>query len=153
MTKLALRSIGLFLLAIAVSACSAPPYTNLSNEQLEPLLEQDIAVYDIRRPLEWQQTGVIEGSRLMTFVDSDGRVLPDFLTRFTEQTAKDQPVILICRTGNRTRTLARHLVEQLGYTQVYNVRGGIRDWIREGGAVVRIDYTESDTAREAGAEL
>lgn len=150
---MALRGIGLFLLAITVSACSEPPYTDLSNGQLRPLLEQDLAVYDIRRPPEWQQTGVIEGSRLMTFVDSDGRVLPDFLTRFTEETAKDEPVILICRTGSRTRTLAQHLVEQLGYTQVYNVRGGIRDWIREGGAVVRIDETESDKAREAGAEL
>ena len=148
-----LRSIGLVLLAMTVSACSDPPYTDLDNGQLETLLGQGVPVYDIRRPLEWQQTGVIEGSRLMTFVDDDGRVLPDFLTGFTGQTAKDEPVILICRTGNRTRTLARYLVEQLGYTQVYNVRSGILDWIRDGGAVRRIGHTQSDTAREAGAAL
>ena len=150
---MALRSIGLVLLAITVSACSEPPYTDLNNGQLETLLGQGVPVYDIRRPLEWQQTGIIKGSRLMTFVDSDGRVLPDFLSRFTGQTGKDEPVILICRTGNRTRTLARYLVEQLGYTQVFNVRSGIRDWIRDGGAVMRAGHTGSATGREAGAEL
>jgi rhodanese-related sulfurtransferase len=150
---MALRSIGLLLLAITVSACSEPPYTDLNNGQLETLLGQGVPVYDIRRPLEWQQTGIIEGSRLMTFVDANGRVLPDFLSRFTEQTAKNEPVILICRTGNRTRTLARYLVEHLGYSQVYNVRGGILDWIRDGGTVMRIGHPESDTARQAGAEL
>jgi len=149
----ALRSIGLFVLAITLSACSEPPYTNLNNGQLESLLGQGVPVYDIRRPLEWQQTGVIEGSRLMTFVDDDGRVLPDFLTRFTEQMARDEPVILICRTGNRTGTLARYLVEHLGYTQVYNVRSGILDWIRDGGAVSRIGHTGSDTAGKAGTAL
>ncbi len=150
---MALRAIGLFLLAITVSACSQPPYTDLNNGQLETLLGQGVPVYDIRRPLEWQQTGIIEGSRLLTFVDADGRVSRDFLTSFTGQTGKNEPVILICRTGSRTRTLARHLVEHLGYTQVYNVRGGIRDWIRDGGAVVRVGHTESDTAQKAGAAL
>jgi rhodanese-related sulfurtransferase len=149
----ALRTIGLFLLAITVSACSEPPYTDLNNGQLETLLGQGVPVYDIRRPQEWQQTGIIEGSRLLTFVDSDGRLLPDFFSRFTGQTAKDEPVVLICRTGTRTRTLARYLVEELGYTQVYNVRSGIRQWITDGRAVTRIGRTETDTAREAGAQL
>lgn len=149
---MALRSTGVVLLAVALSGCSEPPYTNLNNGQLETLLGQGVPVYDIRLPLEWQQTGVIEGSRLMTFVDADGRVLPDFLSRFTEQTAKNEPVILICRTGNRTSTLARYLVEQLGYTQVYNVRSGILEWIRDGGTVTRIGHSDPVTAREAGAQ-
>lgn len=40
-------------------------------------------------------------------------------------------------SGNRTSTLARHLVEQIGYTQVYNVRNGITKWISDGRAVTR----------------
>lgn len=145
---MASRSIGLVVLAFALSACSEPPYTNLNNGQLETLLDQGVPVFDIRRAAEWQQTGVIEGSRLMTFVDDDGRVLPDFLTRFSAQTAKDEPVILICRTGNRTRTLARYLSEDLGYTRVYNVRRGILDWISDDRAVKRIGDAEAVTARE-----
>ena len=59
------------------------------------------------------------------------------MPRFTEAVSKNEPVILICRTGNRTSALAKHLVEQLGYSQVYNVRNGITQWIREGNAVIQ----------------
>jgi len=137
MTNTIFRFFGLFLLVLTVSACTEPPYNNLDNGQLKTLLEQGVAIYDIRRPEEWRQTGVIEGSRLLTFVDAGGRVLPDFLTRFTDAVEKNDPVILICRTGNRTSTLARHLVEQMGYTQVYNVHNGITNWISDEHAVTR----------------
>jgi rhodanese-related sulfurtransferase len=50
---------------------------------------------------------------------------------------KNDPVILICRTGNRTDTLSRALIEQLGYTKVYNVKEGIVRWISDGLPVVR----------------
>jgi rhodanese-related sulfurtransferase len=99
-----------------------------------------VPLFDIRRQDEWRQTGVIEGSQLLTFVDGGGRVTPDFLERFGNVAARDDPVILICRTGNRTSTLARHLVEQLGYTRVYNVRDGITRWIDEGHAVARVRF-------------
>jgi rhodanese-related sulfurtransferase len=45
---------------------------------------------------------------------------------------KEQPVVLICRSGNRTSRIAHFLSEQLGYRQIYNVQLGIRDWIQEG---------------------
>ena len=48
------------------------------------------------------------------------------------------PTWLICRTGNRTRTLARYLVEQMGYTQVFNVRDGITRWISDDKPVKRL---------------
>ena len=132
------RLSGLLLLVIALSGCAEPPYSNLDNEQLETMLGRGVPIYDIRRAEEWHQTGVIEGSRLQTFVDVSGRVLPDFLAHFSRTIDKDDPVILICRTGNRTSTLARHLIEQMGYTQVYNVRNGITRWIRDDRPVTRL---------------
>jgi rhodanese-related sulfurtransferase len=128
----------LALLLTVLSACSEPPYGNVNNAELQMMLEQNIPIYDIRRPEEWRQTGVIEGSKLLTFVDASGRLQPDFIDRFTAATGKDDPVILICRTGNRTSTLARLLVEQMGYTQVYNVRDGITRWIRDDRPVTRL---------------
>jgi rhodanese-related sulfurtransferase len=132
------RSYGLALLVVALSACAEPPYSNLDNEQLKTMLEQGTPIYDIRRPDEWRQTGVVENSKLLTFVDDDGRLSPDFMHRFTSAVGKDDPVVLICRTGNRTSTLARHLVEQMGYTRVYNVRDGITRWIRDDRPVTRL---------------
>ena len=132
------RLSGLLLLVIALSGCAEPPYSNLDNEQLETMLGRGVPIYDIRRAEEWHQTGVIEGSRLQTFVDDSGRVLPDFLAHLSRTVDKDDPVILICRTGNRTSTLARHLIEQMGYTQVYNVRNGITRWISDDRPVTHL---------------
>jgi len=125
------RFCSFFLLIIALSACAELPYNNLDNKQLKTMLKQSVPIYDVRRPDEWRQTGVIEGSQLLTFVDAGGQVKPDFLVRFTSAIDKNDPVILICRTGNRTSKLARHLVEKMGFTQVYNVRNGITQWISE----------------------
>jgi len=129
---------GIALSTALLSACGEPPYNNLDNEQLSIMLEQNVPIYDIRRPEEWRQTGVIEGSQLLTFVNTGGRVIADFLPRFTHAVGKDDPVILICRTGNRTSILARHLVEKMGYTKVFNVRNGITQWIRDEKPVTRL---------------
>ena len=101
-------------------------------------LEQNIPLYDIRRAEEWRQIGVIKNSKRLTFVDGRGRVKLGFLSKFATEINKDDPVILICRTGNRTDTLARLLVEQMGYTQVYNIRHSINRWIREKRPVNRL---------------
>ena len=132
------RLLGVVLVALILGGCSEPPpYVNLDNAGLQALATQGVPIYDIRRPEEWRQTGVVQGSRLLTFVDERGRPNPEFLPRFSAEIGKDDPVILICRTGNRTDVLARHLVEKMGYTRVYNVRDGITHWIRERQPVAR----------------
>ena len=125
------------LCLFALAACAEPPYTNVDNGQLKALLAQGVPIYDVRRPEEWRQTGIVQGSRLLTVVDASGRLNPEFLPRFAAEVDRNAPVILICRTGNRTDTLARHLVQQMGYTRVYNVRDGIVRWVTEGHPVVR----------------
>jgi len=130
------RLLGILLLASSLGACAEPPYTNVDNTQLKEQVALRVPVYDVRRPEEWRQTGVVEGSRKLTYVDASGRANPEFLPRFTAEVGKNDPVVLICRTGSRTDNLARELAA-LGYTRVYNVRHGITRWIGEGNPVVR----------------
>lgn len=130
------KSLRLFLIALLLSLVvmqvfKEPPYKNLKNDQLQIMLQNNVPIYDVRRPEEWQQTGIIEGSQLLTFIDADGRIDSNFLNRFTADVDKNDPVILICRTGSRTRSLAHYLVEKLDYTNVFNVEDGITRWIRE----------------------
>ncbi len=100
---------------------------------LERLRAEGVAVIDVRRPEEWRKTGVIEGSHLLTFFDKKGRYnLDEWLPAFAAITESDQPVALICRSGNRSGKVARMLDEQFGYRQVYIVRGGILGWLDEG---------------------
>ncbi|OYY95576.1 MAG: sulfurtransferase [Hydrogenophilales bacterium 28-61-23] len=136
MTQRLLGMLGLFGLLIGLAGCSEPPYSNIDNKQLKTLLAQGAPLYDIRRPEEWRQTGVVAGSRKLTYVDAGGRPNPEFLPRIGTEVAKDAPIVLICRTGSRSRSLARELTD-LGYTRVYNVRNGITRWIRDDNPVVR----------------
>jgi len=125
-------------LAMLLAGCAEPPYSNVDNVGLEQAIDRGVPLIDIRRPEEWRGTGVVEGSKLLTFVDGGGRVTPGFLETLTKHFPKEQPVALICRTGNRTDALARHMMEQLGYTQVINVRDGITRWIADGFPVARV---------------
>ena len=130
--------LALLLASLAtLGGCIEPPYTNIDNARLQELQSQNVPIYDVRRPEEWRKTGVVAGSRLLTFVDDNGRMLPDFLTSFSAQVGKNDPVILICRTGSRTNTLGHLLADKLGYTQVYNVRRGITGWVAEKLPVVK----------------
>jgi rhodanese-related sulfurtransferase len=43
---------------------------------------------------------------------------------------KDKPVIVYCRSGNRS-SFAVNVLNQAGYTEVYDL-GGIIDWARQG---------------------
>lgn len=131
------RLVGMALLALTLGACAKPPYTNVDNSELKTLIAQGVPVYDVRRPDEWRATGVVEGSQTLTYVDKSGRANPGFMPRFAAEVGKDKPVILICRTGNRTDKLARELMEQHGYTKIYNVRDGITGWIAEKNPVVK----------------
>lgn len=78
---------------------------------------------DVREPNEWTATGVPVGSVLIPLGELEQRA-PDGL-------AKDRPVYVICRSGNRSRTGSEILLK-LGYTEVYNVDGGIQAWLKAG---------------------
>ena len=41
--------------------------------------------------------------------------------------ARDQPVVVICRSGNRS-ALAAWVMQQMGYRDVYSLKTGLRGW-------------------------
>ena len=85
---------------------------------------------DIRLPNEWADTGVIEGAhRIIAFLPN-GRVHPEFLDSFQAVVpSPNMPVMLYCASGGRTSSLGNALIEQLGYTNVSHLSGGIVEWI------------------------
>jgi rhodanese-related sulfurtransferase len=48
---------------------------------------------------------------------------------------KDKPVVVYCRSGNRS-AFAANILMQAGYTEVYDL-GGIIDWARQGLPIKR----------------
>jgi rhodanese-related sulfurtransferase len=123
---------------ISLLEVEEPKYKNVSNNELKSLLASGTKIIDIRRPDEWKKTGVVKGSQLLTFFDTRGRVNPSFKDKFEKLVNKDDKVILICRTGNRTGVVSRYLAEREGFTGVINVQKGITHWIKEGNPVTKV---------------
>jgi len=110
---------------------------DIDNAELERLMKSGVPVIDIRTQPEWQETGIIGGSRLLTFFDEQGRHdAPAWLEKAKQVAKPNEAVIVICRSGNRTRAVSQFLTQQAGYTRVYNVKNGIKGWIGTGGAVI-----------------
>ena len=129
------RLFALTLLLIALP--SRAEVIDIDNAELAKLLAAGVPLVDIRTAPEWKETGVLAGSRLHTFFDERGQYdAPAWLQKLKAFAKPEQPVIVICRSGNRTQTVSRFLSQQAGYKTVYNVRDGIRAWSKEGRPLI-----------------
>jgi rhodanese-related sulfurtransferase len=127
-------------LACSLALCSLfaqAEVIDIDNAQLAKLMQDGVPVIDIRLQSEWEETGIVTGSKLHTFFDERGRADPAaWLNQVSPYARKEQPVIVICRTGNRTKAVSQFLSQQAGYATVYNVKAGIKGWIRESRPVI-----------------
>lgn len=127
----------LFTIAALLLAVSArADIVDIDNAELARLAISGVPVIDIRTEGEWKESGVVPGSKLMTLFDEKGRPDPAWLDKVKAVAGPDQPVIVICRSGNRTRAASQMLAQQAGYRKVYNVKDGIRGWVKEGRMMV-----------------
>jgi rhodanese-related sulfurtransferase len=110
---------------------------DIDNAELAKLAASGVPVIDIRTRPEWEQTGIVPGSHLLTFFDERGNADPaTWLERAKAISKPGDPLIVICRTGNRTKALSQFLSQRAGYAKVYNVKNGIVAWGKEGRPVV-----------------
>ncbi len=83
---------------------------------------EKLFLLDVRSAQEYAYDGHIAGSHLLP--------LPMLMQRAQEMPT-DMPIICICRSGNRSMTAAEQLLN-LGYENVVNLAGGMRDWTGAG---------------------
>lgn len=80
-------------------------------------------ILDVRTEQEFRQ-GHIEGAALLDYY------APDFRERFAELD-RDATIFMYCRSGNRSSHVLK-MADDLGFRDVYDLRGGILAW-REAG--------------------
>ena len=103
---------------------------DLTDDQLIDMVADGVPLIDIRRALEWEETGVIKGSHLITFFDERNKYdLDAWLAAFDKVAGRDKPFILICRQGIRTRKLGRFLDGRPDFRHVHHLKNGIAGWI------------------------
>jgi rhodanese-related sulfurtransferase len=125
-------------LLAAVSFCNSLLAADLGLLNPEQVLEmqnsQQALVVDVRTSPEWQATGVIADSLKLQGFDANGKFDQEkWLSELKQaQSSPDQPVILVCRSGNRSGKIGEILTKQLGMNNVYHLDHGIDSWSRTG---------------------
>jgi phage shock protein E len=118
--------------AVVVAGCSST--TSTAVETVEPTAAADIidtelgeVILDIRTHEEYNE-GIIEGAINIDFYANDFAVQLDGLD-------KDAHYVVYCRSGNRSGQ-ANSTFEELGFTNVTEIDGGIANWYSEDLPVV-----------------
>ena len=113
---------------------------DINNKQILELSKKNIPIIDIRRSSEWEQTGVVPKSILLTFFDKNGKYnFDEWYAKLSLKIDERKPIILICRTGRRTRLIAEMMEKKLGFI-IYNSKNGITSWIDEKLPTVKPKY-------------
>jgi len=128
--------VGLFLFLVAMGKSHAD-VIELDNAALAKLQSEGVAIIDVRRLDEWQETGLVEGSHPLTFFDAKGKYdAAAWIDKLNQIVKPDQPVVLICARGVRSSKIADLLDKRLGYSAVHNVTDGILSWLKDNKPVV-----------------
>jgi rhodanese-related sulfurtransferase len=110
---------------------------DINNEQIVELSKTNIPIVDVRSSSEWDQTGVIPTSILLTFFDKEGNYdLNKWYEKLILEIEEGEPIILICRSGNRSRIIAEMMDKEFDNV-IYNAKRGITSWINEKLIIVK----------------
>ena len=73
---------------------------------------------------------MIKKSNLLTFFDKDGNYnVKEWMSKLKKIASNKDPVIIICRSGRRSRIVANFLDQKENYKTVYHATYGIISWI------------------------
>ena len=129
-----------FICFLSITKLAFAEIVNVNNNQIKELSKNNIPIIDIRRSSEWQQTGVVPKSILLTFFDKNGNYNFDkWYNDLSVKINSSKPIILICRTGRRTRIIAEMMDKKFDNV-IYNAKNGITSWIKENNITVKPNY-------------
>ncbi|GAB1463776.1 rhodanese-like domain-containing protein [Pedobacter sp.] len=113
-----MRNLYLLLIGLLLSF-SAYSQKKISAAKLDRKLKKDIQLVDVRTEKEYKEKHIADAVN----VDVEK---PNFEDA-AQTLDKNQPVYVYCRTGKRS-SKAAHKLKSLGFTKVYDLKGGITSW-------------------------
>ena len=102
-------------------------YTTISVQDTKMMIDSsDVFILDVRTQEEYD-AGHINGSTLIPVQVIETRL---------DEIPKDRKILVYCRSGGRSSEASQILIKN-GFEEIYNMNGGIDDWIRSGFEVVK----------------
>ncbi len=94
----------------------------VSVQELKEMMDkgEDFQLIDVREDFEYEMSNL--GGKLIPL----GGILIE-----ADQIARDKPVVVQCRSGKRSAAAIMQLEQQFGFTNLYNLTGGILAWAAE----------------------
>jgi len=111
-----------------------PSYKSVSSDELIDMIENNAVALDIRTEEEWDKTGVIKGSFPETAFDKNGKFqvyVMDKIRALAASQSQDVNLIFISHDGETASMLANSFSEDLGFTNISVLKGGIKAWQSE----------------------
>jgi len=113
----------LFLFALLAFSCQSQKDSRIKvvpeSEFKAVIAREDVQLIDVRTPQEYDD-GFIKGAKNINVNDDD------FETEI-QNLDKSKPVYIYCRSGARSQTAAKKMVE-FGFTQIVDLQGGYMNW-------------------------
>jgi len=120
-----------FIVCLLMTKFAFADVVDINNNQILELSNTNIPIVDIRSKTEWDQTGVIPNSILLTFFDKEGNYdLNEWYEKLLLEIDEGEPIILMCRSGNRSRIIADMMDKEFDNV-IYNAKRGIMSWIND----------------------
>ena len=116
---------------IEIVAVTHPGYGLIKADDIKRLKEDGYKFIDIRTEKERENTGIISGSLEITAFDIYGNFVPEFMKTFRDLVELDDNIVFISNEGEIASMLANGFVEQLNATNMYALKGGIQQLIKE----------------------
>jgi len=116
---------------IEIVAVKHPGYGLIKADDIKVLKEDGYKFIDIRTEKERENTGIISGSLEITAFDIYGNFVPEFMKTFRDLVELDDNIVFISNEGEIASMLANGFVEQLNATNMYALKGGIQQLIKE----------------------
>lgn len=86
--------------------------------------DSSVFLLDVREPFEQYQSKIDHQHSALIPVDE----LPDRIGELADQ--KENEIVCLCRSGSRSAKACK-LLEQKGFANVKNLKGGINEWARK----------------------
>ncbi len=116
-----------------------PNYKLISPDDLVVMIKKNAVALDIRTEDQWKKTGIIKGSFQETAFSKEGKFnvyLMDKVRALAGAESQNIEIVFISNDGETASILGNAFAEDLGFKNVFVLKGGIKAWIEDKKALI-----------------